>query len=86
MSGKIKITTSKTKLDVHDHAFIKFDDGTLVIYNDQRRFGFFDLTDENIFSNKFIKKLGPDSVSKKFNAMYLFGILKHKERDIKNSG
>ena len=42
MSGKIKITTSKTKLDIHDHAFIKFDDGTFVIYNDQRRFGFLD--------------------------------------------
>ena len=66
MSGKIKITTSKTKLDIHDHALIKFDDGTFVIYNDQRRFGFLDLTEEDIYTNKFIKKLGPDSVSKNF--------------------
>ena len=84
MSGKIKITTSKTKLDIHDHAIIEFDDGTFVIYNDQRRFGFLDLTEKDIFTNKFIKKLGPDSVSKKFNAIYLFGIIKFKERNIKN--
>ena len=84
MSGKIKITTSKTKLDIHDHAFIKFDDGTFVIYNDQRRFGFIDLTEEDIFTNKFINKLGPDSLSKKFNATYLSSILKYKERKIKN--
>lgn len=84
MSGKIKITTSKKKLDIHDHAIIEFDDGTFVIYNDQRRFGFIDLIEENIFTNKFIKKLGPDSVSKKFDAIYLFNILKYKERNIKN--
>ena len=76
MAGKINITTSKKKLDIHDHAIIEFDDGTFVIYNDQRRFGFIDLTEEDIFTNKFIKKLGPDSTSKKFNALYLFSILK----------
>ena len=52
MSGKIKITRSKKKLDIHDHAIIEFDDGTFVIYNDQRRFGFLDLTEEDIFTNK----------------------------------
>ena len=76
--------TPKTKLDIHDHAFIKFDDGTFVIYNDQRRFGFIDLTEEEIFTNKFLKKLGPDSLSKKFNVTYLSSILKYKERKIKN--
>ena len=55
----------ETKPDIHDHAFFKFDDGTFVIYNDQRRFGFIDLSLTKK-SKLEIKK--PDKKTKKSEA------------------
>ena len=84
MSGKISILKKKPKMEKHDHILISLEGEIYLVYNDQRRFGFIDLIDINIFENKFIKKLGPDPLLKDFNGEYLYKTIKIKERSIKS--
>jgi formamidopyrimidine-DNA glycosylase len=69
----------------HNHLEFFFSKGLKMIYNDPRRFGFFLLEKyENINSNKFIKKLGPEPLSANLKKDYLFKKIKSTNRSIKN--
>ena len=70
----------------HDHVFILFSDGSGLIYNDTRRFGFVDVVENNqINSHKMIKNLGVEPLSDDFNAQYLAKFLKTKSMNIKTT-
>ena len=84
MSGKILILNKKPKIGPHDHILISLEGGIYILYNDQRRFGFIDIIDENIFENKFIKKLGPEALSSKFNGENFYNLIKKKDKSIKS--
>jgi len=84
MSGKISILKKRPKMRKHDHILISLEEEIYLVYNDQRRFGFIDLIDSNVYKNKFIKKLGPEPLLKDFNGEYLYKISKIKERSIKS--
>ena len=67
----------------HNHIEIFFDKFKLV-YNDPRRFGFFEIIkDKKTFKKRF-EKLGPEPFNSKFNTNYLHNNLKNKKKDIKN--
>ncbi len=67
----------------HNHIEIFFDKFKLV-YNDPRRFGFFEIIqDQQTFEKRF-KKLGPEPFGTKFNTNYLYDNLRTKEKNIKN--
>ncbi len=67
----------------HNHVEIFFDD-LKVVYNDPRRFGFFQIiNDENSLKKKFYK-LGPEPFESKFNLNYIFSYLRNKKKNIKN--
>jgi len=67
----------------HNHVEFFFKDMKLV-YNDPRRFGYFQLfNDFNSVKKKFIK-YGPEPFNKKFNSKYLINYFKKKEKNIKN--
>ena len=67
----------------HNHVELFFKDMRL-IYNDPRRFGYFQiLNDFNSLKKKF-KKFGPEPFNKKFNSKYLINYFKKKEKSIKN--
>ena len=67
----------------HNHVEFIFKDMRL-IYNDPRRFGYFQFfNDFNSVKNKF-KKFGPEPFNKKFNSKYLISYFKKKEKNIKN--
>ena len=67
----------------HNHIEIFFNKFKLV-YNDPRRFGFFEIIrDQQTFEKRF-KKLGPEPFSSKFNTNYLHDNLRTKEKNIKN--
>jgi len=69
--------------DKHNHIEIFFDEFKLV-YNDPRRFGFFEIIrDQQTFDKRF-KKLGPEPFNSKFNSNYLYNNLRTKEKNIKN--
>ena len=93
MSGRILISGSKignflrepVKVSKHDHVIFELNDGTIITYNDPRRFGAMDLAKTNDLNNhKFLKKLGPEPLGNNFNSNYLKMSLSKKESPIKN--
>ncbi len=67
----------------HNHIEFIFDDMKL-IYNDPRRFGFFQLMRNIDELNKKFDNFGPEPFSKKFNLEYLKSYFKKKKKDIKS--
>ena len=72
-------------LPKHNHIYFVLNNGIVLIYNDIRRFGFFKIFN-NIQLNKirFLKKLGPEPLSKVFDKKYFENFIKNKEKNIKN--
>ena len=67
----------------HNHVEIVFDNFR-VIYNDPRRFGFFQIINNSFLLKKRFKKLGPEPFQSKFNLEYVDSYLKGKKKNIKN--
>ena len=98
MSGKMLImrksdnTLFKTSfyynlniLQKHNHIYFKLNNGLILIYNDVRRFGFFKIYyNHQLNQIKFLKKLGLEPLSKKFDIKYFKKFILHKKRSIKN--
>ena len=93
MSGKILVSGSKigkyfyesSKVSNHNHVIFELNDGTIITYNDPRRFGVMDLAEtEDLKNHKFLKKLGPEPLGNNFNSDYLITKLSKKESPIKN--
>ena len=97
MSGTIHIEYKKKKNFVtntsfysspiipkkHNHIEIIFDK-LKIIYNDPRRFGFFQIIQNvNLLKRRF-EHLGPEPFQSKFNLKYVSSFLKSKNKNIKN--
>ena len=67
----------------HNHVEIVFKNFR-VIYNDPRRFGFFQIIKNNNILKKRFKHLGPEPFNSKFNVSYVSLFFKRKEKNIKN--
>ena len=69
--------------DKHSHVEIFFDKFKLV-YNDPRRFGFFEIIKNQQQLEKRFKKLGPEPFDSNFDINYIYNNLKNKKKNIKN--
>mgnify|MGYP001177785098 CR=1 FL=1 len=67
----------------HNHVEIIFE-SFKIIYNDPRRFGFFQLIKNNSDLIKRFNHLGPEPFDKNFNLDYVYNFFKDKKKDIKN--
>ncbi len=67
----------------HNHVVFEFDNFK-VIYNDPRRFGFFQLIENKYALNERFKHLGPEPFDKKFNLNYVTSFFKDKNKEIKS--
>ena len=67
----------------HNHVEIFFDN-LKIVYNDPRRFGFFEIIKNNKLLIKRFINLGPEPFDYKFNLKYVFSFFKEKEKNIKN--
>tara|TARA_Y100001935_G_C17198970_1_gene454046 strand:+ start:21 stop:884 length:864 start_codon:yes stop_codon:yes gene_type:complete len=97
MSGTIHLIKGKKKNKItnvsfyhspflpkkHNHVEIFFDNLKLV-YNDPRRFGFFEIIENYKFLNERFDKFGPEPLSSKFNSNYIFSFFKNKKKNIKS--
>ena len=97
MSGTIHLIDYKTKKDFtnlsfynspflpkkHNHIEIIFDKFK-VIYNDPRRFGFFQIINNYKDLKKRFINLGPEPFDNNFSIEYFLEFIKDKERNIKN--
>ena len=73
MSGRIQISeTRPDTLDKHDHLVFTTDDGTVIRFNDARRFGMVDLaTAGTIDRHKLLSELGPEPLGNAFSGPML---------------
>ena len=87
MSGRISITPRRPKvLEKHDHLIFTIEDGTVIRFNDARRFGMVDLVPSNqIFKHKLLKSLGPEPLGNDFSSIGLGIMLAGKQQPIKNA-
>jgi formamidopyrimidine-DNA glycosylase len=67
----------------HNHVEIIFDNFK-IIYNDPRRFGFFQLIKNSLDLEKRFNHLGPEPFDPNFNLTYVFEFFKGKNKDIKS--
>jgi len=67
----------------HNHVEIIFEN-LKIIYNDPRRFGFFQIIKDKNFLDKRFLHLGPEPFDLKFTKKYIFSFLRNKEKCIKN--
>ena len=67
----------------HNHVELIFD-SFKIVYNDPRRFGFFQLIKNNLNLKKRFNHLGPEPFNQKFNLTYIYNYFKGKNKDIKN--
>ncbi len=67
----------------HNHVEIVFEKFKIV-YNDPRRFGFFQIFKNNDLLKKRFKNLGPEPSDVKFTKNYVYFFLKKKKKNIKN--
>ncbi len=67
----------------HNHVEIIFDKFR-VIYNDPRRFGFFQLLENSSDLEKRFSHLGPEPFDSNFNLIYVYNFFKNKNKNIKN--
>jgi len=97
MSGTIHILNKKKPLKFtntsfyhspflptkHNHAEFIFDN-LKVIYNDPRRFGFFEIIRNRQDLEKRFRTMGPEPFSDKFNLNYVVNYFKQKNKDVKS--
>ncbi|MBT6842576.1 MAG: bifunctional DNA-formamidopyrimidine glycosylase/DNA-(apurinic or apyrimidinic site) lyase [Candidatus Melainabacteria bacterium] len=87
MSGRLRVYPdpdeySKAK---HDHLIIELRDKSILVFNDTRKFGLVTLLREEQFSEfKFFRKLGLEPLSKEFNSVELFRLVKNRNKSIKS--
>ena len=67
----------------HNHVEIIFEN-LKIIYNDPRRFGFFQIFENLSFLKKKISHLGPEPFDSNFNLKYVFSFFRKKRKKIKN--
>ena len=67
----------------HNHIEIIFE-GMKIVYNDPRRFGFFQIIKNSNLLEKKFAHLGPEPFQSKFNLNYVFSFFKGKEKSIKS--
>jgi formamidopyrimidine-DNA glycosylase len=83
LSTNTSFYNSPTLPKKHNHVEIIFRN-LKIVYNDPRRFGFFQIIKNNNILKKRFKHLGPEPFNSKFNVSYVSLFFKRKEKNIKN--
>jgi formamidopyrimidine-DNA glycosylase len=85
MSGRVQISDSRPEeLDKHDHIVFTTDAGTVIRFNDARRFGSVDLTTaKTVDAHKLLAALGPEPLGNAFSGPDLSTALDGKRSPIK---
>ncbi len=84
MSGSLRIVQHPTAPEKHDHVDVELANGVCLRFNDPRRFGAFLWVDEDMHSHELLRDLGPEPLSGKFTADYLYKQSRNRRVAIKN--
>ncbi|AJQ93137.1 bifunctional DNA-formamidopyrimidine glycosylase/DNA-(apurinic or apyrimidinic site) lyase [Gynuella sunshinyii] len=83
MSGSMRILSQPMPPEVHDHVELSFGNGSVLRYNDPRRFGawlYYQEPDEEHF---LLNRLGPEPLSEAFDGDRLFALSRKKKQAVK---
>ncbi|MDC0857228.1 bifunctional DNA-formamidopyrimidine glycosylase/DNA-(apurinic or apyrimidinic site) lyase [Rickettsiales bacterium] len=84
MSGRIKFHQGNQEAEKHDHIIARLDSNQDFVFNDPRRFGMFDVTNQNeLLESKYFKDLGLEALADDFNANYLYEVCQKSKTNIK---
>lgn len=82
MTGRVTIDPQEK--EKHDHFKMVFSGGTEIVFNDARRFGLVDVTDEaHLARHRFFAHLGPEPFDAAFDAAYLLSQLQGRRTAVK---
>lgn len=94
MSGRLQIIGDKqerifyhqeSKHKKHDHLLVEFSNGTIMVYNDTRKFGLVTMVEAHkLKSHKLFKSLGAEPLSKDFNDEEFYQLIKTRNKSIKS--
>jgi formamidopyrimidine-DNA glycosylase len=86
MSGRVTAGTAALPDAPHDHVVLRLDDGTVIRFNDPRRFGLLDYVKRGEETrHPLLAGLGPEPLEAAFNGAYLTGALAGKMTPIKSA-
>ena len=84
MSGRFMLLPSDAELPKFTHAIFELDSGDMLIFQDQRHFGFMRIAKTQTLSSlPEIAKLAPEPFSEEFSPLYLHSSLKRSGRAVK---
>lgn len=83
MSGSLRVLSSGTTPQLHDHIDVQLDSGRLLRFNDPRRFGCALWTSDDPAQHELIAHLGPEPLGDDFQVDYLAGKAKGRSVAIK---
>jgi formamidopyrimidine-DNA glycosylase len=86
MSGRVTAGTAALPDARHDHVVLALDDGTVIRFNDPRRFGLVDYVKRGEEArHPLLAGLGPEPLGREFTGVYLAAALAHKMTPIKSA-
>jgi formamidopyrimidine-DNA glycosylase len=86
MSGRVTASHEILPDARHDHVVLTLDDGTIIRFNDPRRFGLLDYVKRGEEAqHPLLSGLGPEPLEAEFNSSYLAGALAGKITPVKSA-
>jgi formamidopyrimidine-DNA glycosylase len=83
MSGSLRVVSTDTPAEKHDHFDLVLDSGKSLRLRDPRRFGSVLWAGKAPLQHKLLKGLGPEPLSEEFNGDYLFTRSRQRSQAIK---
>jgi formamidopyrimidine-DNA glycosylase len=84
MSGSLRILPKDKYPDKHDHIDFIFNNGTVLRYNDPRRFGAVLWTTSPPAEHNLLKKLGPEPLLPDFDGKHLHQLSRNRKTPVKS--
>ncbi|MDI1352817.1 MAG: bifunctional DNA-formamidopyrimidine glycosylase/DNA-(apurinic or apyrimidinic site) lyase [bacterium] len=84
MAGHLRVLPNTTSANKHDHIDLVLSNNLVLRFCDPRRFGLFHYLDGNPNESTLLAHLGPEPLSKDFNAEYLYKKAQLKNLPIKS--
>lgn len=83
MSGSLRILPEGKMADKHDHIDFVFNNGTLLRYNDPRRFGAVLWTTFPPADHSLLRDLGPEPLLSEFDGAHLYRLSRNRKMPVK---
>ena len=85
MTGKLFVLDNKKAPKKHDHVDIKLKNGSILRYNDARRFGLISYYPFTVADNPLWQRLGPEPLQRQFSSHYLYQQCQKRNTPIKQT-